>query len=136
MDLNPEDPTGFIIKKYDKRRALPFKYTQFIKFHSNRPVRNAYNIILSQVLPILYLSNSVQAAVDEIIELICTLTRNGFLEDRLRSKVISWLNDGHFPGTKVDVHGIICTQPVIFSDFFSYMVLLATPVTVPYSNLS
>lgn len=107
VDIHPHHSTKFLIKKYNKRRALPFKYMQFIKFHSNRPVRNAYNIIISQVLPVLYLSNTVQATINEIRELLHTLTSNGFVENWLCSKVTSWLSNGHFLGTKVDVHAIM-----------------------------
>ncbi|KAG0574011.1 hypothetical protein KC19_VG227700 [Ceratodon purpureus] len=60
-------PTDFLTKKFNKRRALPFWYTLFIKFNSNRPIFNAYNIIISEVLPILYILNSTKAACDEII---------------------------------------------------------------------
>jgi len=49
--------------KFDKRRSLPFKYTQFIKFSSNRPVKQSYNTIIFQVLPILYISTSISAAI-------------------------------------------------------------------------
>jgi len=107
VDINMNAAADFLIKKFDKRRALPFKYTQFIKFHSNRPVRNAYNVIVSQVLPILYLSNDTQSAIHEIILLIRTLVSNGFQEERLRQKVTTWLSTGHFPACTVNVSSII-----------------------------
>jgi hypothetical protein len=71
-------PENYTYCKYDKRRALPFQYTQYIKFRSNRPVKQAYNICISQVLPILYLSNTNEAAIREIRCLIHTMCSNGF----------------------------------------------------------
>lgn len=38
---------SFIIEKYDKRWSLPFKFQQYIRFLSNRPITQAYNIALS-----------------------------------------------------------------------------------------
>jgi len=106
FDLDCHIPSKFSIGKFDKRRALPFKYTQFIKFQSNRPVRNAYNVIISQVLPILYLSNSNQSAINEIILLVKTLEQNGFQAARLVRKVDLWLAQGHFPAVKIDIDTI------------------------------
>jgi len=48
--------------KFDKCRALLFVYTQYIKFKSNRLVKQSYSIAISQTIPILYLSSSIQAA--------------------------------------------------------------------------
>lgn len=96
-----------MIKKFDKRRALPFAYTQFIKFNSNRPVRNAYNVIISQVLPILYLSNNDQSAIDEILLLLHIMERNGFQRQQLLNKVRSWLAHGHFPASRVNLVTIL-----------------------------
>ena len=74
-----EQPLGqFAFWKYDKRRSLPFQYTQYIKFKSNRAVYQACNIAISQVLPILYISSSTLAALDEILILISTMCSNGF----------------------------------------------------------
>ena len=58
LKVNEECPKQYTYKKYDKRRGLPFEYTQYIKFRSNRPVQQAYNICISQVLPIIYISNN------------------------------------------------------------------------------
>jgi len=73
FDIGCQFPSKFSISKFDKWRALLFKYTQFIKSQSNWPVRNAYNVIISQILPILYLSNSNQFAINEIVLLVQTL---------------------------------------------------------------
>ena len=37
--VNMSKPEAFLMQKYNKRRALPFQYTQFIKFRSNQPIR-------------------------------------------------------------------------------------------------
>ena len=113
VEVNVNDSSKFTLCKYDKRRTLPFKYTQFIKFHSNRPVRQSYNIILSQVLPILYTSNTHAAALEEIEALIRTLRTNGFQDRRLRSSVIHWLRSGTFPLTKVDTQGIAAALAIL-----------------------
>jgi hypothetical protein len=103
FDLDVVQPHLYSLKKYDKRRALPFKFTQFIKFHSNRPIRQCYNIIIGQVLPILYISNNAIFAVQEILLLIDTLVANGFQEKRLRKSILDWLAVGQFPASLVDI---------------------------------
>jgi hypothetical protein len=50
---------AFSMRKFDKRRGLQFKYTQYIKFQSNWLVKQSYNIVISQVLLILYVSNLI-----------------------------------------------------------------------------
>jgi len=89
--------------KYDKRRALPFAYTQYIKFHSNRPIKLSYSIAVSQSMPILYLSSSVEAATKEIQILIQTLVGNGFYEPRLRKTILDFLDKNPFPGLKFSI---------------------------------
>jgi hypothetical protein len=100
-------PEAYMFQKYDKRRALPFQYTQYIKFSSNRPVRQAYNICISQVLPILYLSNTNEAAIREIRCLIHTMCRNGFKQSRLISTICQFLENGPFPASHVQIEQII-----------------------------
>jgi hypothetical protein len=105
--LNEGDPHLFKFRKFDKCRDLPFAYTQYIKFRSNRPVHQAYNIAISQVLPILYISNSEPAAMDEIQALICTFCVNGFKRPRLIKIISNFLQNGSFPDIKVDIQMII-----------------------------
>jgi len=78
IKVSEDEPSAYRVCKYDKRRALPFSYTQYIKFQSNRPIKQAYSISVSQTVPILYISNSVEAATVEIQLLIETLVNNGF----------------------------------------------------------
>lgn len=103
-----DDVTGsFETCKFDKRRELPFSYTQYIKFKSNRPIRQSYSVAVSQTVPILYLSSSVQAALREINILINTMTTNGFQCHRLHETIIRFLTNGHFPGIKFDIQALI-----------------------------
>ena len=95
-----EDTSEYIMRKFDKRRDLPFKYTQFIMFQSNRPVKQAYNVVISQTVPILYLSNNVSVAAQEVIALFTTLSSNGFRLQKLRQLVVMFLVNNHFPALK------------------------------------
>jgi hypothetical protein len=104
--LNEQDPDLFMYQKYDKRRGLPFVYTQYIKFRSNRAVHQAYSIAISQVLPILYISNSEPAALEEIQTLISTMSANGVHKPRLIRNIRNFLDKGSFSGIQVDIQKI------------------------------
>lgn len=97
------DQDNFLFSKFDKRRELPFNYTQYIVFHSNRPVKQSYSIVVSQTVSILYLSSTVTAASLEIKLHIDSLVRNGFNRKKLLSKVTSLLQDSEFPGVKFNI---------------------------------
>ena len=77
IKVNTTLPDAYTFRKYDKKRALPFKYTQYIKFKSNRSVKQACNIAISQLVPILYISNRDEEAISEILILITTMTEKG-----------------------------------------------------------
>jgi hypothetical protein len=47
VTVNESAPQLYRFRKYDKRRSLSFPCTQYIKFRSNRNVRQAYNIAIS-----------------------------------------------------------------------------------------
>ena len=120
-----EESTGiFTMQKFDKRRDLPFTYTQYIKFNSNRPVKQAYNVIISQTVPILYLSNDITLALREINTLISTLVGNGFRKARLIQIVIHTLTRTEYPAVKFKVTDLVnllqgnhlhCTTQFIFA---------------------
>ena len=78
LQVNEANPSLFSFRKFDKMKNLPFAYTQCIKFHSNRMVHQAYNIVISQLLPIVYISNSKAAAIAKINIFISTMCYNGF----------------------------------------------------------
>jgi hypothetical protein len=106
FSLNEHDTGQFAFRKYDKRRSLPFQYIQYIKFRSNRAVHQAYNIAISQVLPILYISSSTSAASDEIQILIGTMCSNGLQKARLIKIINRFLLHGSFPEIRVDTQQI------------------------------
>jgi hypothetical protein len=109
LQVNEANPLLFSFRKFDKRRNLPFAYTQYIKFHSNRAVHQAYNIVISQLLPILYISNYDSTALDEIKILISTMCCNGFQKTRLMAIIKRFLQKGFFPGCQVDIQNIVLT---------------------------
>jgi hypothetical protein len=107
ITVNDNDPNLFSLRKFDKRRALPFQYTQYIKFKSNRCVRQAYNIAISQVLPILYITTSVMDASREILILIDTMTNNGFNRRCLVNNITQFMSNGSFPGTRLNIQEVV-----------------------------
>ena len=107
VSISNEIHGRFTLQKFDKRRDLPFKYTQYIKFNSNRPVKQAYNVIISQTVPILYLSNDINLAKLEISKLISTLTSNGFRKSKLLQLVILTLSKTNYPAVSFEVKDLI-----------------------------
>jgi len=107
ISIDDNDSGLYSTQKYDKRRTLPFNYTQYIKFKSNRPIKQSYNISISQTVPILYISSTTEAAYREIMLLIHTLKGNGFLESRLIRTIRQFLCSNQFPGLKFDIQTLI-----------------------------
>lgn len=105
VSISDENSGIFTMQKFDKRRDLPFAYTQYIKFNSNRPVKQAYNVIVSQTIPILYLSNGIKYALHEINTLIFILTNNGFWKAKLLQNVFKTLTRTNYPAIKFKVTG-------------------------------
>ena len=99
ITVTNKDSSIFIMQKYDKRRELSFSYSQFIKFKSNKPVKHAYNVVISQTVPILYLSSNHEVALQEIKALFTVLSANSFLSNKLQQIVIQFL-------TKNQVHAL------------------------------
>ena len=106
ININLDLPIAYKFRKYDKRRALPFKYTQYIKFKLNRSVRQAYNIAISQLVPILYISNREDDAIAEISCLINTMVENGFNKARLINNISQFLMQESFPGVRINTDNI------------------------------
>ena len=107
VSISNEESGIFTMQKFDKRRDLPFAYTQYIKFSSNRPVKQAYNVIVSQTVPILYLSNDINLALQEINTLISVLTSNGFRTAKLLQIVIKTLTRTNYPAVKFKVTDLV-----------------------------
>lgn len=102
LTVTNEESGAFIMQKYDKRRDLPFSYSQFIKFKSNKPVKQAYNVVISQTVPILYLSSTHDVALQEINALFTILFANGFRLAKLQQIVIKFLTSNHFLALRFD----------------------------------
>jgi len=102
ISITDDQSMTYCTKKFDKRRSLPFAYTQYIKFKSNRPIKQSYSIVISQTVPILYVSSNLELAKAEIQLLIQNLRSNGFHEERLRRTVRQFLTSNSFPGIKFD----------------------------------
>ena len=107
FSLSEQAPGQFAFRKYDKRCSLPFQYTQYIKFKSNRAVHQAYNIAISQKLPILYNSSSTSVVLDEILILISTMCSNGFQEARLIKIIRRFIFHSSFLAIRVDTQQLL-----------------------------
>lgn len=100
--LDPK--TGiFDSTRFDKRRLLPFSFQQYIQFASNRPVWNSYNIVISQIVPILYMSNSAMLALTELHILVRTMVNNGFSKARLDRLILRFCSSQCFPGIRFPI---------------------------------
>lgn len=97
----------FRTHKFDKRRNLPFKYSQFLQFRSNRSVSQSYNIIQSQAFSILYLSSNEHDVLNELDDLLQVLTANGFRRNKLKSRLLKFLRHGCFPGLRFDLAKVV-----------------------------
>ena len=100
IHVDEETSGKYIMRKFDKQRELPIKYTQFMMFKSNKPVKQAYNVVIAQTVPILYLSNNVSVAAQEVMALFTTLSSNGFRLQKLRQTLVIFLVNNHFPTLK------------------------------------
>ena len=69
-------------------------------------MRQAYNIAISQVLPILYTSSLDEFALKEIDILIKTMIGNGFNGHILLNNIQHFLENGSFSGSRVDAVSI------------------------------
>jgi hypothetical protein len=105
--INGLQPKLYSFQKFDKRQKLHFPYTEYIKFLSNRAVHQAYNIVISQLVPILYISNFNTTTMDEIQILISTMCTNGFYKPWLLSIINKFLIKNQFPSVKIDIQKII-----------------------------
>jgi hypothetical protein len=97
----------FRTHKFDKRKNLPFQYSQFLQFKSNRSVSQSYNIIQSHAFPIMYLTNNVHDVLNKLEFLLQVLTANGFRRQKLKCRLIKFLRLGSFPAIKFDLSKVI-----------------------------
>lgn len=80
----------FLMRNFDKRCDLLFKYSQYINFKSNKHMKHAYNVVISQTIPILYISNCPLLAMHEIHALINILTANGTFFKHYQCLLLHW----------------------------------------------
>jgi hypothetical protein len=76
-------------------------------YKSNRPIKQSYSILVSQTVPILYLSSTNGAATREVEILIDTMIKNGFQEKKLRHLVSSFLSSNSFLGLKFKLEDLV-----------------------------
>lgn len=89
VSISDEDSGMFMLHKFVMRRGIPFTYTQYLKFRSNRPIKQAYNVVVSQKNHILYLSYDVNQALHKIKNFVFyTLANDGFQKDKLLQVMI------------------------------------------------
>jgi hypothetical protein len=112
LQVNEANPLLFIFRKFDKRQNLPFSYTSYIKFHSNRAVNQAYNIVISQLLTILYISDYDTTAIDEIKILVSTMCTNGFQRTRLMTIIKHFCKKDLFQVVKWTHKILFCHLPI------------------------
>lgn len=96
----------FETTKFDKSHLLPFPFQQYIQYKSNCLVRQSYNIAISQIIPILYLSSNADLAITEVCILVNTLQTNGFFGPRLERILYRVCTSGTFPGLKFPIEEI------------------------------
>jgi hypothetical protein len=65
------------------------------------------SIAVSQVVSILYISNSDKAAIEEIIILIATMSASGFYRPWLLRIINKFLIGNHFSGVKINIQKIL-----------------------------
>lgn len=93
----------FNTKKYDKRRLLPFRFQQLVCFKSNKLVQQAYNIVLSQTLPILYTTNLTQQALSKIQTMVNIFVENGFQSPQLYKMILNFCSTEFFHGLRFSI---------------------------------
>lgn len=103
LEITDTETGEFISTKHDKRRSLPFRFQQYIQLKSNRPVQQAYNVTISQMMPILYMASSHELAIQELDILAQTLYKNGFAATRIYRLMIRFCTKQFLPGIRLDL---------------------------------
>lgn len=101
-----EDDHNVHFRKFDKRRDLDFQAVKYISLASNRPVRQSYKVMVSQLIPIIYRHSQEQECAAEISTLISDFANNGFEKDRLWDLACKTMKSRTFPGSKVDARRV------------------------------
>lgn len=102
----------FITTKFDKRRSLPFRFQQYIQLKSiqlksNQSIQHAYNITISQMMPILCMASSHVLAIHELNILAQTLHNNGFATPRIYRLMLQFCSNQTLPGLRFDITKLV-----------------------------
>jgi len=115
---------NYHLSKFDKRLDLPFFYAQYIVFHSNRSIKQSYGIVISQTIPIMYLSSDVSSMARKIHILMTSLERNGFYHKRLLESITRFLSTNSSPRVRFDVNSLIGVLRYHNSYMLCYFIML------------
>lgn len=70
---------------------------QFIVFKSYKLIKQTYDMVLSQIVPMLYLSKNAFVTPQEVFALLTIVSSNGFRIQKLKQLVILYLTNNDFP---------------------------------------
>ncbi|GBG89799.1 hypothetical protein CBR_g49650 [Chara braunii] len=96
---------SYATTRYDKRSGLGFSPCRFVRYKSNRSVKQSLQIITAQVAQILLLCSEPEDAANEIAKVVTPMEENGFASDACWRVVKKTLWNAHLyqPG-KLSVH--------------------------------
>ncbi|GBG70566.1 hypothetical protein CBR_g6692 [Chara braunii] len=96
---------AYATTRHDKRSGLGFSPCRFVKYKSNRSVKQSLQIITAQVAQILMLCSNLEDAANEIAKVVAAMVENGFASDACWRVVKKTLWNAHLyqPG-KLSVH--------------------------------
>ncbi|KAJ7535304.1 hypothetical protein O6H91_12G027000 [Diphasiastrum complanatum] len=69
---------SYFMTKYDKRKAISFASLQYILHDANRPASFSYKLILSQILPLLYICFNENEVAAQMYIVLLAFKKNGF----------------------------------------------------------
>ena len=81
-----------------KKDKLPCDNVSYLFLKSNRPIKQCYNVCISQVVTILYTASHCFLALQDIYKLIYLLQQNGFHKNTLIHVIYSYVLENEFPG--------------------------------------
>ena len=109
--LTLDDPgtlfSTYTLRRYVKRRTLPFPTMQYVFYNSNRPVSSVMGIATSQLLPILYVHSSAEGATSELADLVRQLVHRNFPYRKLCRQLQDKLCNDPYPGLRFDTDLVI-----------------------------
>ena len=85
-----------------KKDKLPCNNVSYLFLKSNRPIKQCYNVCISQVVTILYAASHCFLAFQDLNKLIYLLKNNGFHKNTLIHIIYSYILENEFPGIHFD----------------------------------